>query len=122
MASSDSRGKDGFTDGKAELDLESDTEENEMTEELAAVAKEKGWSVEAWLGDDSVPYPYDPNVHHYVDLGLPSGTLWATTNIGAVQPYQSGLFFAWGDTEGHGSDTSDGYLFSWEELMGDNGR
>ena len=96
------------------IDLESDTEENEMTEELAAVAKEKGWSVEAWLGDDSVPYPYDPNVHHYVDLGLPSGTLWATTNIGAVQPYQSGLFFAWGDTEGHGSDTSDGYLFSWE--------
>ena len=96
------------------IDLESETEENEITEDQAAVAKAKGWSVEACLDDDFVPYPYDPNVHHYVDLGLPSGTLWATTNIGAVQPYQSGLFFAWGDTEGHGSDVSDGYLFNWE--------
>ena len=28
--------------------------------------------------------PYDPfNGHEYVDLGLPSGTLWATMNVGA---------------------------------------
>lgn len=26
------------------------------------------------------------NGHEYVDLGLPSGTLWATCNIGAVTP------------------------------------
>ena len=96
------------------FDLESETEENEMTDEQIAAAKAKGWSVEACLDDGYVSYPYDPNVHQYVDLGLPSGTLWATTNIGATHSYQSGLFFAWGDTEGHGSDVSDGYLFSWE--------
>ena len=96
------------------IDLESETEENEMSEELAAAAKAKGWSVEAVFDDDYVSYPYNPNVHQYVDLGLPSGTLWATTNIGATHPYQSGLFFAWGDTEGHGRDVSDGYLFNWE--------
>ena len=36
--------------------------------------------------------------HEYVDLGLPSGTLWATCNIGAKSPEQSGDFFAWGET------------------------
>lgn len=49
-----------------------------------------------------------------VDLGLPSGTLWATCNVGATAPQGVGLFFAWGDTVGHGNDISDGYLFSWE--------
>lgn len=26
------------------------------------------------------------NNHEYIDLGLPSGTLWATCNIGATKP------------------------------------
>ena len=34
----------------------------------------------------------------YVDLGLPSGTLWATTNIGAASPEDIGDYFAWGET------------------------
>ncbi len=37
--------------------------------------------------------------HEYVDLGLPSGTLWATCNIGADSPTDYGDFFAWGETE-----------------------
>ena len=49
-----------------------------------------------------------------VDLGLPSGTLWATCNVGANEPQDIGLFFAWGDTEGHGNDPADGYFFNWE--------
>ena len=36
--------------------------------------------------------------HDYVDLGLPSGTLWATCNIGAGTPEGYGDYFAWGDT------------------------
>lgn len=39
------------------------------------------------------------NGHEYVDLGLPSGTLWATCNVGADSPNQPGLRFAWGETE-----------------------
>lgn len=35
----------------------------------------------------------------YVDLGLPSGTLWATCNIGASTPFEYGDYFAWGETE-----------------------
>ena len=35
-----------------------------------------------------------------VDLGLPSGTLWAAGNIGAELPWETGKYFAWGETEG----------------------
>lgn len=37
--------------------------------------------------------------HEYVDLGLPSGTLWATCNLGASQPYEAGKYYAWGEVE-----------------------
>lgn len=37
------------------------------------------------------------NGHAYVDLGLPSGTLWATCNIGAEEPSDFGDYFAWGE-------------------------
>ncbi len=36
--------------------------------------------------------------HGYVDLGLPSGTLWATCNVGADNPEDYGDYFAWGET------------------------
>ena len=35
--------------------------------------------------------------YEYVDLGLPSGTLWATCNVGAKSPEESGSYFAWGE-------------------------
>ena len=35
----------------------------------------------------------------WVDLGLPSGLLWASRNIGADQPTDDGQFFAWGETQ-----------------------
>ena len=37
--------------------------------------------------------------HGYVDLGLPSGTLWATCNVGATKPEGIGDYFAWGETQ-----------------------
>ncbi|MEE1309106.1 MAG: hypothetical protein UHJ41_03300 [Bacteroidaceae bacterium] len=37
--------------------------------------------------------------HDYVDLGLPSGTLWATCNVGASSPEEYGDYFAWGEIE-----------------------
>lgn len=39
------------------------------------------------------------NGHEYVDLGLSSGTLWATQNIGASTATEVGDYFAWGETE-----------------------
>lgn len=37
--------------------------------------------------------------HDWVDLGLPSGVLWATHNVGADKPEEFGDHFAWGETE-----------------------
>lgn len=51
-------------------------------------------------------YPiWDNNGHDYVDLGLPSGTLWATKNVGALGLSDVGIYFQWGDTEGTRSPT-----------------
>lgn len=37
----------------------------------------------------------EANGHYYVDLGLPSGTLWATSNVGASEPWEVGDEFNW---------------------------
>jgi hypothetical protein len=34
-------------------------------------------------------------------LGLPSGTLWAKMNVGASTETDTGLYFAWGETQGY---------------------
>ena len=39
------------------------------------------------------------NGYEFVDLGLPSGLLWATFNVGATKPEEYGDYFAWGEIE-----------------------
>ena len=46
-----------------------------------------------------------------VDLGLPSGTLWANMNVGASWPEEYGNYFAWGETEEKGTYTRDNYNY-----------
>lgn len=43
---------------------------------------------------------YEPGAVQAVDLGLPSGRLWADRNIGARSPEDVGLYFSWGNVEG----------------------
>jgi len=74
----------------------------EITEE-GLVLREEGGSLVAF----SSTYP------KYVDLGLPSGTLWATRNVGADNPEDYGLYFAWGETTGYTSDMSDEHSYNW---------
>lgn len=52
--------------------------------------------------------------HDWVDLGLPSGTRWATCNVGATSPEEYGNYYAWGETA-----TKDDY--SWETYQYANG-
>ena len=59
------------------------------------------------------PTDFAPAAAEAVDLGLPSGTKWANMNVGAEAPEDYGLYFAWGETVGYTSDTSDGRLFNW---------
>lgn len=44
------------------------------------------------------------NGFEFVDLGLPSGTLWSTCNVGASNPSDFGLYFQWGDVQGYTQD------------------
>ena len=46
-----------------------------------------------------------------IDLGLPSGTKWASMNIGASKESEIGLYFAWGETTGYKGDPDDGRAF-----------
>ena len=52
----------------------------------------------------------------WVDLGLPSGTLWATRNVGASAPEDYGDYFAWGETE-----PKDYYYYNWSHYKWCNG-
>lgn len=51
------------------------------------------------------------NGHEYVDLGLPSGTLWATCNVGAESPEDYGGYYAWGEIETKDVYTQSSYLY-----------
>lgn len=50
---------------------------------------------------DSITFSTNENKElpeYAVDLGLPSGTLWADRNVGADSPEDYGDYFAWGET------------------------
>ncbi len=51
------------------------------------------------------------NGHEYVDLGLPSGTKWATCNVGATSPKEYGDYFAWGETKPKSTYTEETYMY-----------
>ena len=45
-----------------------------------------------------------------IDLGLPSGTKWASFNLGATKPEEYGYYYAWGETEPKAT-------YSWSNYM-----
>ena len=51
------------------------------------------------------------NGHEWVDLGLTSGTKWATCNVGANRPEQYGGYYAWGELQQKSIYTHDTYRF-----------
>lgn len=54
--------------------------------------------------------------HEYIDLGLPSGVLWATCNIGASKPEEYGNYFAWGETEPKDNYNMDSYKYCKDKM------
>ena len=73
--------------------------------------RSKGWDLETtfraygrtiravgFTGSHTDPDPSCP-VADAIDLGLPSGTKWASWNIGASKPEEYGGYYAWGETE-----------------------
>lgn len=62
---------------------------------------------------DFAEKPADPTITagDYVDLGLPSGTLWATCNLGATKPTEVGDKYAWGETATKSSFSESNYAY-----------
>ncbi|MDE6479569.1 MAG: hypothetical protein K2L45_04800 [Muribaculaceae bacterium] len=52
------------------------------------------------------PHSGTINGHEWIDLGLPSGLKWATCNVGANIPEESGNYYSWGETESKEEYTS----------------
>ena len=63
--------------------------------------------------------------YELIDLGLPSGTLWANKNIGAATETDSGQYFQWGDiygfTAGQVTGTCQSKSFDWANYKYCNG-
>lgn len=59
--------------------------------------------------------PVEPD---FVNLGLPSGTLWAKCNVGADNPEGFGNYFAWGETEPKSDYSWLTYKHSSEDYLG----
>jgi surface protein len=68
--------------------------------------------IDIMAGKIVIVTPQAPDYARGIDLGLPSGTLWANINIGADNPQDYGLYFAWGDTEGYSAES--GHVCTWE--------
>ena len=61
----------------------------ELIERDDKLVKKHGGNIDALRGT--------LNGYDWVDLGLPSGTKWATCNVGAQKPHQGGAYFAFGE-------------------------
>ena len=63
---------------------------------------------------DNTPLPGTPA--EAIDLGLPSGTLWASYNIGASKPEEYGSYLAWGETEEKDFYNENTYLYKETDI------
>ena len=61
----------------------------------------------SYVQETDLVYFMEKTLYEFVDLGLPSGTKWASCNVGAEKPEDFGLYFAWGETEGYSGITAE---------------
>ena len=72
--------------------------------------------VKVWDHDfvmETMTFPDD----RWVDLGLPSGILWAAYNVGATSPEEYGGYYAWGEINTKNSYSAENYKYfiQWSE-------
>jgi hypothetical protein len=75
------------------LDLYTDELVETIKSESSVSIIRSAWGVLKGLGTSSEPI----DVEGVVDLGLPSGLLWAACNLGASKPEEYGDYYAWGE-------------------------
>lgn len=91
----------------------------QTTSDFNTVYEGTGYTV-PWVSytvqNSAVTYNKDPfNGYEYVDLGLTSGTLWATCNVGASNPEDYGAYYAWGETTEKSGNNA--YATDWSDYI-----
>lgn len=84
-------------------------EPTEVTFTLSADAKEE-YFVKPYVIADGQYYYGEGDDNRWVDLGLPSGLLWAKYNVGASSPEEYGDYYAWGEVTPKQKYTASNYL------------
>lgn len=72
---------------------------------------DKEYFVKPYVISDGKYYYGEGGSDIWVDLGLPSGILWAKYNVGATSPEEYGGYYAWGETEEKNSYTWENYEY-----------
>ena len=103
------------------------SEGNTYNAHFIEINSRKGGRVESYYGRDCgmpvravCPRSGNTNGHAAVDLGLPSGKLWATCNVGANAPQAAGNYYMWGmttTTKTCGITSYKHMLPTWEKLL-----
>ena len=97
---------------KVERAIEVEQARIEQVQRDAALAEKQA----AAQAKSPVPLKGEWNGHLWVDLGLPSGTKWATCNVGAKHIYGVGTRVAWGETATKKTFSPNAYKFNDCEL------
>lgn len=92
-----------YGDAAKEFTFELSGLENEVsyTGKPCLVIGDKSYDEDGIAFSSSLTCP-DSHHPHMIDLGLPSGTMWACCNVGANAPKEFGGKYAWGETETKG--------------------
>ena len=86
----------GIKDEIANLVKEVKDGNKSKADALAEIAKKlEELKAAGGIGGGSEPMPIPKNC---IDLGLPSGLLWAKSNMGTTEPTELGDYYAWGET------------------------
>ncbi len=106
------------TDGGATYSAPLKHVSGDVGKDVTAGAKQIVWDVlaeyDSFTGDNVVfLVKAVGETHKYVDLGLPSGTLWAECNVGANFPEEKGDYFAWGETSPKRKYTKKNYIVDY---------
>ena len=78
---------------------------------ITATAADGGWTASCSVTVRESSSPFIPKA---IDLGLPSGTKWATCNLGTTIPLGYGDYYAWGETATKDEYNWEAYIFSTE--------
>ena len=98
------------TDFNISVDIDNNDEKQYYARPYMLTYTTNGW---VDIESDFIRYgEIVPLSDRWVDLGLPSGILWAAYNVGATSPEEHGGYYAWGETNSKNTYTRDNYLYA----------